>query len=67
MERYLTVKQASEICNVSERTIYRFFDKGLPRHQLTKHGRVLIKPNELENFIEQTDSPCVIPQDKAQQ
>ena len=62
MEEFLTIEQASKACHVSERTIYRLFDKGLPRHQFTKHGRVLIKAKDLENLLEQTDSP----QDKAQ-
>jgi len=58
VEKYLTIKQASEICQVSERTIYRFFDRGLPKHQPEKHGRVLINPDELKRFVEQTNNPC---------
>ncbi|MCJ7805159.1 helix-turn-helix domain-containing protein [Patescibacteria group bacterium] len=48
---YTTVAKAAKMCLVSERTIYRFFDEGLPKYQHKKFSRVLIKPKELHAFL----------------
>jgi len=51
---YLTVKQAAERLQVSERTIARMIDRGLP---VTRAGKtVRIKPADLEQHLEELDT-----------
>ena len=51
---YLTVKQAAERLQVSERTIARMIDNGLP---VTRAGKtVRIKPSDLEQHLEEQDT-----------
>jgi excisionase family DNA binding protein len=51
---YLTVKQAAEQLQVSERTITRMIDRGLPVIRAGKTVR--IKPADLEQHLEEQDT-----------
>lgn len=50
MERLLTIKEASELCRVSEKTVRRWIDaKKLPAAKLGAQWRV--RPRDLDLFI----------------
>ena len=47
----LTVAQAAEQFNLSERTVYRLVEDGLPHAKA--RGAIRIKPSDLANYLEQ--------------
>lgn len=51
---YLTVKQAAEKLQISERSIARMIDKGLPVARVGKSVR--IKPSDLDQYLEDSET-----------
>lgn len=51
----LTVAETAQRFNLSERTIYRLVEDGLPH--LKARGAIRIKPSDLANYLEQQGQP----------
>jgi predicted site-specific integrase-resolvase len=48
---YLTKKEAAAVGRVSVKTVSRWLQMGLPYIQVTANGRILIKDEDLEQFL----------------
>lgn len=48
---YLTLKRAAEWACVSEKTMRRWIGRGLPVYQAGPRERVLLKPEEIDQFL----------------
>lgn len=48
---YLTVKEACDLFKVSERTLERWRQIGMPYIQVTKRGRVLFRKDQLLSWV----------------
>jgi hypothetical protein len=56
---FLTVKEASRWASVSEKTMKRWIERGLPRYQAGPKEKVLIRPTDIELFLTRKQAPAV--------
>lgn len=54
---YISIAGASEYASVSTRTIKRWIKAGLPVYQGTPRGKVLIRPNDIDLYLEKKTAP----------
>ncbi len=57
MPGYLTIAGAAEYTSVSTRTIKRWVRAGLPVHQGCHRGKVLIKPSDIDVYLQRKTAP----------
>lgn len=48
---YLSLNEAALWVGVSQRTLKRWIARGLPFYQGTRRGKVLVKPEDIEQFL----------------
>ncbi len=48
---YLSLAEAAEYCSVSARTLKRWIAAGLPTHQGTARGKLLLRVEEIDQFL----------------
>ncbi len=48
---FLSLQSAAQWADVSERTIKRWLERGLPRYQAGPRSKVLIKPGDIEAYL----------------
>jgi len=51
---FMLLAEAAVWARVSTRTMRRWIDQGLPRYQAGPGGKVLIRPCDIEAFLERT-------------
>jgi excisionase family DNA binding protein len=56
---YLPISEAAQYASVSARTIKRWIKAGLPVYQGTFRGKVLIKPSDIDTYLEKKTAPKV--------
>lgn len=56
---YLSIEGAAHYASVSTRTIKRWITQGLPTYQGSVRGKVLIKPGDIDAFLEKKAAPKV--------
>lgn len=49
---YLSIAGAAQYASVSTRTIKRWINAGLPVYQGTTRGKVLIRPNDIDLYLQ---------------
>ncbi len=49
---YLSIGGAAEYASVSTRTVKRWITRGLPVYQGTPRGKVLIRPSDIDLYLE---------------
>lgn len=54
---YLSIAGAAEYTSVSKKTIKRWIKGGLPVHQGTARGKVLIRPADIDAFLTRKQAP----------
>lgn len=54
---YLSIQGAAHYASVSTRTIKRWITRGLPVYQGTLRGKVLIKPADIDAYLEKKRVP----------
>ena len=54
---YLTIDGVATQASVSSRTVRRWMYQGLPYYQATPHGRVLIRLQDVEQFLTRKQAP----------
>jgi hypothetical protein len=54
---YMPLKAAAQWAGVSVRTIKRWINRGLPRYQAGPRERVLIRPMDIDTFLERKQVP----------
>ena len=57
---FLPLDQAARWMGVSSRTIKRWIQKGLPKHQAGPRSKVLIRRGDLEEFLTRTQCTPVL-------
>ncbi|MBL7132131.1 MAG: helix-turn-helix domain-containing protein [Candidatus Omnitrophica bacterium] len=59
MERFISIKEASEFLGVKEMTLYSWRHKGLvPCYKL--RGKLLFRQSELNSFVESCKEPMLV-------
>jgi hypothetical protein len=56
---YLSLKKAAAWADVSQKTIKRWIAAGLPVYQSMPGGKVLVKPHEIDDFLQRRQVPRV--------
>lgn len=56
---YLSLKRAAQWADVSVKTIKRWTQAGLPVYQGVAGGKVLVKPQEIDQFLRKRQVPQV--------
>lgn len=56
---YLSLNHAAAWADVSVKTLRRWIAVGLPVHQAPTGGKVLVKPQEIEQFLTRRQAPKV--------
>ena len=56
---YLSIKGAAEYASVSKKTIQRWIKGGLPAHQGTARGKVLIRPADIDVYLTRKQAPSL--------
>ena len=54
---YLTIQAPAYYASVSERTIKRWISRGLPSFQGSLRGKVLVKPGDIDLFVQKKPIP----------
>lgn len=49
---YLPLREAAKWAGVSPKTMTRWFERGLPRYQVGTRGKVLVRREDLDVFIQ---------------
>ncbi len=56
----LTTQEASKFCRVSERTLRRWIEDGLPHTQIKKGGKLLFFKKKLLDWLEENQEPMPV-------
>jgi predicted site-specific integrase-resolvase len=56
---YLSLKKAAAWADVSQKTIKRWIAAGLPVYQSMPGGKVLVKPQEIDQFLQKRQAPQI--------
>jgi predicted site-specific integrase-resolvase len=56
---YLSLKKAAAWADVSQKTIKRWIASGLPVYQSMPGGKVLVKPQEIDQFLQKRQAPQI--------
>ena len=56
---YLSLKHAATWADVSPKTVQRWIAAGLPVYQATAGGKVLVRPVDIEHFLQKRQVPQV--------
>ncbi len=48
---FMSIETAAKWCDVSTKTIQRWIEQGLPKWQAGPRSKVLIRPEDIENFL----------------
>jgi hypothetical protein len=56
---YLSLKKAAAWADVSSKTVKRWIAAGLPVYQSMPGGKVLVKPQEIDSFLQKRQAPRV--------
>jgi hypothetical protein len=56
---YLSLKHAAQWADVSQKTIQRWIASGLPVYQGIEGGKVLVKPSDIDQFLQKKQVPQV--------
>jgi excisionase family DNA binding protein len=54
---YLSIKDAAAWTSISERTLTRWIARGLPVYQAGPRGKVLIRPPDIDAFLQRRQRP----------
>lgn len=54
---YLPITGAAQYASVSTRTIKRYIKRGLPVYQGTSRGKILIRPSDIDLYLQRKTSP----------
>ena len=54
---YLSLEHAADWADVSPRTIKRWIKAGLPTHQAGPREKVLVKPQDIDQFLTKKQAP----------
>ena len=54
---YLTIDRVAAHASVSRRIVRRWIEQGLPYYQAVPHGRVLIRLEDVEQFLTRRQAP----------
>jgi excisionase family DNA binding protein len=54
---YVTIQGAAEYASVSPRTVKRWIARGLPVYQGSPRGKVLIRPGDVDVYLEKKAVP----------
>lgn len=56
---YISIRGAADYASVSTRTIKRWVRAGLPIHQACHRGKVLIKPSDIDTYLQRKTAKTV--------
>ncbi|SLM49229.1 protein of unknown function [Nitrospira japonica] len=56
---YVTIHGAAQYASVSAKTVTRWIRSGLPVHQGTTRGKVLIRPGDIDAYLTRRQAPVV--------
>jgi hypothetical protein len=56
---YLPLREAAKWAGVSSGTMKRWFGRGLPRYQAGPRGKVLVRQEDIEAFLQRQEVPQV--------
>ena len=54
---YLSLKHAASWADVSPKTVQRWIAAGLPVYRATEGGKVLVKPYDIDQFLQRREVP----------
>jgi hypothetical protein len=54
---YLTLDAAAQYASVSPRTVKRWIARGLPVYQGTPRGKILVRPGDIDQYLEKRTAP----------
>ena len=53
----MSMKEAARYAGASTRTLKRWFEKGLPKHQAGPREKVLVRRDEIDAFLQRREAP----------
>lgn len=56
---FLSLKHAAVWADVSPKTVQRWITAGLPTYRATSGGKVLVKPCEIDRFLQRRQEPQI--------
>jgi excisionase family DNA binding protein len=56
---YLSIAGAAQYASVSKKTVKRWIKGGLPVHQGTSRGKVLIRPADIDAYLTRKQAPSL--------
>ena len=59
MQGYVSIRDAADYASVSTRTVKRWVHAGLPVYQGCHRGKVLIKPSDIDTYLQRKTAPKV--------
>jgi hypothetical protein len=59
MPGYMSLGDAARWASVSPKTLQRWIAKGLPVHQAGPREKVLIRPNDIDRFLQRKKQPQI--------
>lgn len=56
---YMSLREAAQWAGVSARTLRRWIAQGLPKYQVTRRAKVLVRAEDIESFLTKSTAPSV--------